>query len=400
MVRTWTPTLSQTFSKEGLKFTILTYNVLAQCLIKRTLFPYATKKALRWGHRKTNILNEILSLSPDIVCLQELDKYEEFFGPELKNAGYDGRYHQKEGNSEKDGCAILWKKDKFSHVNHYKILYDRDEITSGDESYSQINTQAQGSVENAEQQAANDIPVVRPETLLRTRNIGLVVALKANSEEKGEYGLTITSSHLYWRPYADSIRMRQALHLKKVVHKFNAQYNFPVLLCGDFNFQPNSAPYLTVTGQPLSSELKLRLDPYRFEKWEPSETPSNEELAKLKLETRLKEVYVGEDQPKGELLMEQTIKYPSWESIYSLFTEHHPQPVNKEPGYTNFTSFFQATLDYIFRLKDDAFERVVPHRVLAIPPPEDLTHETALPSETISSDHICIMAECSLFPSA
>ncbi|ORX94389.1 Endonuclease/exonuclease/phosphatase [Basidiobolus meristosporus CBS 931.73] len=400
MVRTWTPALSQPISKEGISFTILTYNVLAQCLIKRTLFPYATKKALRWTHRKTNILNEILSHSPDILCLQELDKYEDFFGPELTKAGYEGRYHQKDGNSEKDGCAILWKKEKFSHLSHYKVIYDRDEITSGAESYTQIPTPTTALAESEQQLVSTDIPVTHPEALLRTRNVGLVVALKANSEEKGNYGLIVTSSHLYWRPYVDSIRMRQALHLNNVISRINANYNFPVLICGDFNFQPNSAPYLSVTGQTLGSDLRQRLDPYKFEKWEPSETPSTEELARIKLETRLKEVYVGESQPSGEYLLEKNAKFPSWESIYSLFTEHHPQPVNKEPGYTNYTSFFQATLDYIFRLKDDTFDRIIPRRVLSIPLPEELTQETALPSETLSSDHICIMAECVLLPSA
>jgi hypothetical protein len=52
------------------KMTIMTYNILAQSLIKRFLFPYCDKETLQWKYRKMNLLNEILGHRPDVACFQ------------------------------------------------------------------------------------------------------------------------------------------------------------------------------------------------------------------------------------------------------------------------------------------------------------------------------------------
>jgi CCR4-NOT transcription complex subunit 6 len=52
---------------------------------------------LNWEIRKEIILGEILAQDPDVICLQELDKfnYDEFFRMKLAEAGYKGYFAQK-----------------------------------------------------------------------------------------------------------------------------------------------------------------------------------------------------------------------------------------------------------------------------------------------------------------
>lgn len=52
-------------------FTIMSYNVLAQHMINREIYPYTSATALKWATRKANLVKEIAQVNADIVCLQE-----------------------------------------------------------------------------------------------------------------------------------------------------------------------------------------------------------------------------------------------------------------------------------------------------------------------------------------
>lgn len=52
---------------------------------------------LRWENRKKAILAQIQYLDPDIVCLQEVDHYKDFFLPELSKLGYNGHFKKRTG---------------------------------------------------------------------------------------------------------------------------------------------------------------------------------------------------------------------------------------------------------------------------------------------------------------
>ncbi len=55
-------------------------------------------------------MEQIKTLLPDIITLQELDNYEEFYAQQLKDLGYDCYYEMK--IPDKDGILIGWQKSK------------------------------------------------------------------------------------------------------------------------------------------------------------------------------------------------------------------------------------------------------------------------------------------------
>jgi len=49
---------------------IMSYNMLAQQLIKRNLFSFCSNRSLKWNYRSEKLVEQIVSYNADIVCLQ------------------------------------------------------------------------------------------------------------------------------------------------------------------------------------------------------------------------------------------------------------------------------------------------------------------------------------------
>ena len=72
-----------------MKFSIMSYNVLAQRLINRKVFGYVPEGTdiLKKKPRRLRLLNQIQNAEADIICLQEMDQYSEYFCHELGKLG-------------------------------------------------------------------------------------------------------------------------------------------------------------------------------------------------------------------------------------------------------------------------------------------------------------------------
>ncbi|KAF0752364.1 hypothetical protein AaE_006064, partial [Aphanomyces astaci] len=67
----------------------------------------------KWAFRCTRLLREILTWNAAVICLQEVDHFEDFFEPELRKYGYVGKHKQRTGAETHDGCSIFVKEDLF-----------------------------------------------------------------------------------------------------------------------------------------------------------------------------------------------------------------------------------------------------------------------------------------------
>jgi len=68
-------------------------------------------KVFNWNIRKELLLKEMFSGNPDILTLQEIDKYDEFFRPALDKHKYGHVYEKRIGKA--DGVAIAYNKDRY-----------------------------------------------------------------------------------------------------------------------------------------------------------------------------------------------------------------------------------------------------------------------------------------------
>ncbi|QWU85871.1 hypothetical protein CA3LBN_000089 [Candidozyma haemuli] len=397
----------QKASGDGLIIKVLTYNILAQALIRRKLFP-TSGSALKWANRSQRLGSEIEHYDADIVCLQELDfdQYNSHWKKEFERMGYSSRYHRS--GVKRHGVAILYKHSMFHFEHHYFIDYDGTET-----------------------------PGVPAST--KTQNIGLLVYLKLNEDVKKKNpgitkdGIIIGTTHLFWHPFGTFERTRQTYlvlhHVKefsKMMHLLYPNDRFYRFFAGDFNAQPYDSPYLSITSKPITytERPKVVLGKAASHKWNDSDAAEDEDDDEDDDE---------EDTPEPSsfnftpAILEKIQHMESLHnnidmrfiSLYSVaYRQVHPEntiPSDRyEPSFSNWAHTWRGLLDYIFVATDwngdnangevDSVQQLEQNQnirllsLLRLPTPEEMGPEpSGQPRDgQYPSDHLCLMAQLEL----
>ncbi|PIL31576.1 hypothetical protein GSI_06278 [Ganoderma sinense ZZ0214-1] len=386
---------SQTANTSGQMIRLMTWNLLAQSLVRRELFP--TSDCLKAGQREHMIYKEINSLKATICCLQEVDRTEKLF-PQLEKAGYAWVYAA--GPRKKHGCLIAYRKDAYQCVRQKVVAYDDQEVRSEGDGQA------------------------RRGSSFRTKNIGSLVALR---RLQGDDGIIIATTHLFWHPAYTYERARQAGILLREVTSFRkegtvVEEHWPCVLAGDFNFGPDDPAYSLLVGNELLPVQKARIQSSRVvhATIDPSVSTSGAAVAEEEEEgAELGEndpdritVNARAAQPSDGLLSDAELKglfrqsgtptsaYDAGQRLYPSAGEHTfgsrvPIPEGRcgafEPIYTSYTHYWQAVLDYIFILDAPGSEVSVVR--LAKPYSKESFGE-GLPRKGIcGSDHISLAAD-------
>uniref|UniRef100_A0A164X6Q5 poly(A)-specific ribonuclease n=1 Tax=Daucus carota subsp. sativus TaxID=79200 RepID=A0A164X6Q5_DAUCS len=324
-------------------FTVLSYNILSDIYATNEVYNYCPTWALSWPYRRQNLLREIVGYRADIVCLQEVqsDHFEEFFSPELDKHGYQALFKKKTaevftGNVNAiDGCATFFRRDRFAHVKKYEV---------------EFNKAAQSLTDAV-------VPTAQRKTALNRLvkdNVALIVVLEAKFGNQG----------------IDNPGKRQlvcVVHtLLKGLEKIAASADIPMLVCGDFNSVPGSAPHaLLALGKVDPMHPELAVDPLNILR----------PATKLTHQLPLVSAYSSFARIGAGLGFEQQ--------------RRRMDPNTNEPLFTNCTRDFIGTLDYIFYSADS----LTVESLLELLDEDSLRKDTALPSPEWSSDHIALLAE-------
>lgn len=417
-------------SSDSFKIKIMTYNVLAQALIRRKLFP-TSGTALKWTNRSVVLLDEFKHYDADIVCLQEMDfiQYNSFWKQEFEKIGYSSKYYREEAKNH--GVAVAFKKDLFVCKQQSFIRYDREK--SG---------------------------VISPRTV--TQNVGLLVYLEFTPQVLQKYsnlsrnGIIIGTTHLFWHPFGTYERSRQTYlvltKFKEFYHTLSVLQNndrgFYSFFAGDFNSQPFDTPYLSIAAKPVKysgrgqTVISCSLS-YQFSKnrgvIEEDGDNEDEEGAEGEEEEGGNVEKFGTNQPKDPVPESFTPNQEQLElvndmeklhndldmravSLYSIgYKSIHPENAGfdnerNEPIFSNWAHTWRGLLDYIFVItkwdsqkedysqKVDSIEEVSSRdnvkllKLLKLPMPKDMGPEPSGQPRTgqYPSDHLCLMAEVEL----
>jgi CCR4-NOT transcription complex subunit 6 len=333
-----------TFNAEWLnqQFKVMNWNILADLYCTESMYPYAEKWTLSWSWRKHLILKELKSMAADIITLQEVQKdaYDDWFKPQLAEAGYEGTYQQKKrepifhrGKYVAEGCATFYKTTRFKRIDKHVIDYDK--------------------ISESELRCAshNDPGLQR----LSKGNVALAVILEDLSQKpasnsshaqgsSGGHLICVINTHILADPGFADVKLWQANMLLRSLE--STCKHIPMLLCGDFNSMPDSAVYeLLRHGNVRSDHEDLKIDPCGL----------------------IKRINLGHN---------------------TALSTAYDTCNGREADYTNYTEDFKGTLDYIWYSHDNLV-------VLAISQVDDetqLSQETALPSSTRPSDHVSLVA--------
>ncbi|EFJ17358.1 hypothetical protein SELMODRAFT_270348 [Selaginella moellendorffii] len=330
-------------------FTVLSYNVLADLYATSDMYSYCPQWALSWAYRRQNLLREIVGYRADILCLQEIqsDHFDEFFAPELEKHGYSAVYKKKTaevyaaGVYTIDGCATFYRNDRFLQVKKYEV-----EFNKAAQSFSEAY------MPSAQRKAAL--------TRLLKDNVALIVVLEVLDypDPSKKQLICVANTHIHANPELKDVKLWQVQTLLKGLEKIAASAEIPMLVAGDFNSVPGSAPHsLLATGRVEPTHPELAIDP------------------------------LGILRPASKLCHQLPLV-----SAYSALSRRDG---SNEPLFTNCTRDFLGTLDYIFYTADS----IVVDSLLELLDEESLRKDTALPSPEWSSDHIALLAEFRCRPS-
>eukprot|EP00871_Galdieria_phlegrea_P002635 jgi/Galph1/3372/GphlegSOOS_G2011.1 len=345
-------------------FTIVSYNVLAQVYVNTLQFPYCPRKYLRKKYRESLTKTLLEQLDVDIICLQEVDNYEEI-ERYLKEKGYQGIFKNRSG-TKKDGCAIFFK-DKFQLCADHS--WDCDQITRPE----------------IKQYFHKDWNQYL-ETRHKRSNVGLCIALKWLDKDNVPYYLFIANIHLFWNPIHEDVKLLQTLQAVYEIREFMDRFErtleianntTDLVLVGDFNSCPETVIYQFLTnGQVDLSEVSLMNGNDYWETWKEGESDWTSQSTGEGLATGSNNF--GNVLPSKPIFAENILI-----SSPFVFQSAVSAVVGKELKWTNRTAKFTETIDYIFYIGKNC------KPVQMMPTPEDIdNYVDYLPNENLPSDHI------------
>ncbi|ETO83671.1 hypothetical protein F441_02351 [Phytophthora nicotianae CJ01A1] len=247
------------------KVSVLSYNVLSQMgarRMQRRGKSYVSAAILNIRQRRERLLREILSYDADIMCLQEVDEYDDWWAAELAIAGYDSIYATSAASDSTtvtkdidEGLVTAFRKSTFQ-------LFRSAEVHLND-LCANINDA------NLAARAKQD-------------KIALMVCLQPWETSTLPSALCVVNTQLASGATSELERVRvlQTEYLCRQIAVFNADFQLPVLLAGTFNAVPSNDVYHTIlTGRrrpvpeapaapgrpviddPTSSSLRISWEP-------------------------------------------------------------------------------------------------------------------------------------------
>lgn len=373
--------------REAFDFSVLSYNILAQDLLEDNshLYRHCSQPLLQWGFRFPNILKELKQLDADIMCLQEVqdNHYGMQLKPILESLGYHCEYKMRTGN-KRDGCAICFKRSKFSLVSASPVEFYR--------------------------------PVIQ---ILDRDNIGLVVLLQPTLSQSAAR-VCVANTHLLYNPRRGDIKLTQLAILLAEINKLASDGkdgHCPIILCGDFNSVPDSPLYNFIrNGKLIYAGLQIgkvsgQETGHRGQRaltnplWPPSLGISSE----CQYETMKDAECPVDGLDNSEKLMADIKNYPMDQQTASaichkfklLSVYSHYLPGSNKTEVTTCHSKSAVTVDYIFysaaKHNGAAMSGEDGHLQLlgklALLTEQDLWTVNRLPNENNSSDHLPLLAK-------
>ncbi|XP_051868577.1 protein angel homolog 2 isoform X2 [Pristis pectinata] len=375
--------------KEVFDFSVLSYNILAQDLLEDNshLYRHCSQPLLQWGFRFPNILKELKQLDADIMCLQEVQNnhYGKQLKPILESLGYHCEYKMRTGN-KRDGCAICFKRSKFSLISASPVEFYR--------------------------------PMIQ---ILDRDNVGLVVLLQP-ALSQSDVRVCVANTHLLYNPRRGDIKLAQLAILLAEINKLASDGkggHWPIILCGDFNSVPDSPlynfirsgkliydglPIGKVSGQEQSHRGQRALSKplwpsslgisseCQYETMKDAEYP----VDALDNSEELKDATTKKNHPMDQLTPSAIQHKFKLLSVYS-----HYLPGTNKTEVTTCHSKSAVTVDYIFY--SAAKNNGTPDSgdgghlqllgKLALLTEQDLWTVNRLPNESNSSDHLPLLAK-------
>ena len=223
---------------------IMTYNISSDCKFSGINCDYTTANdsQMRW----TSILREIRCCDPDVIAIQDMDLFKQFWQPQLMMMGYDTCFKKRtevRGRHE-EGVAIAYKRDLFQ-------LFKTDDVNLND-----VAEHKKASISvDLRDRCIND-------------DVALIACLQPWPRQYLQSAICFAAAMFSDRndsPLDREVRVLQAAYLATRIEKANSEFQLPVVLGITLNDEPSSPAYhILRTGRvQLRQEAPRKCQPPR-----------------------------------------------------------------------------------------------------------------------------------------
>lgn len=210
----------------------MSYNLLADAYASEhatQLYSTVKRKALKWSFRAPRIIDEISHWNPDVVCMQEVDHYDDLVKP-LRRHGYEGTYLQRTGGRP-DGLAVFWRPTRCEPISNRSIEFTKL-------GYKDNVCQIIGMKLNQDTLMTSD----------DVENDKEEISECASNCSRSGAAFVIANIHVLFNPKRGDIKLAQVKTMFEeasceAIKLSRGDSRLPVIVCGDFNSAAESPLY-------------------------------------------------------------------------------------------------------------------------------------------------------------
>ncbi|KAL1566410.1 carbon catabolite repressor protein 4 5 [Salvia divinorum] len=340
-------------SEHNDRVVIVSYNILG--VENATKHPHLYSRVppeyMNWEYRKKIMCKEISGYRPSILCLQEVDHFDEL-NKILQKDGFRGLHKARSGDS-RDGCAIFWKSDQFTLLDEENIEFQRFGLRHNVAQFCVLKM-------NQDLHKADD-----------------------TSSASTSHSIVVGNIHVLFNPNRGDIKLGQMRMFLEKAYELSQKWGcIPVVVTGDLNSLPQSALYQYVA----SSKLHVHQHDRRKISGQLCSSGYTESHYLHNCIAR----WTDEEKMLATGSRDNSLKHPLMlRSAYAgIPGSSKVRDKAGEPLATSYHSAFSGTVDYIWHTSD-----LVPVKVLEALPTRSLKKTGGLPSKEWGSDHLAIACE-------
>lgn len=213
------------------KVRFISYRLLAH--YKTAYLNYSVHKT--WDYRSKILIQELKCYDADIMCLQDVDLFQEFWYPRLMGMGYDMVFKQRTQEKEyrNEGVLIAFKRDRFQLCRTVAL-----------EMNNAILDDSKGSTFRER---------------CRTDDVGLITFLQPNNRQDIPCMLGVATTMLSELAVNSDVRAMHIEYFTQQIELANREFQAPFLIGANLNDIPASPAYtLLRTGRvALSAQVPI-----------------------------------------------------------------------------------------------------------------------------------------------
>ena len=87
----------------------MSYNLLANRLATYDKFSHTSRSVLHFNFRGPRIMEEMAATEADVICMQEVDRFHDFYEPEFAKLGFKVFHYKRPKFFKSDGIAVAYR---------------------------------------------------------------------------------------------------------------------------------------------------------------------------------------------------------------------------------------------------------------------------------------------------